>query len=55
MRRVILVVSAVIASLVLVSPSASAVTKPLPVPYNFLPFAILGGAPDANAPGTNDW
>jgi len=55
MRRVILVVSAVIASLVLVSPSASAATKPLPVPYNFLPAAILGGSPGANAPGTNDW
>ena len=37
MRRVVLVVSAVIASLVLVSPSASAATRPLPVPYNFLP------------------
>src|SRR5688500_2790954 len=55
MRRVVLVVSAVIASLVLVSPSASAATRPLPVPYNFLPAAILGGMPDANAPGTNDW
>ena len=55
MRRVVLVVSAVIASLVLVNPSASAATRPLPVPYNFLPAAILGGAPNANAPGTNDW
>ena len=27
----------------------------MPVPYNFLPAAILGGAPNANAPGTNDW
>ena len=27
----------------------------LPVPYNFLPAAIFGGAPNANAPGTNDW
>ena len=55
MRRVSSLVSAVIASLVLVSPSASAATRPLPVPYNFLPAAILGGAPNANAPGTNDW
>jgi triacylglycerol lipase len=27
----------------------------LPVQYNFLPAAIFGGAPNANAPGTNDW
>ncbi len=54
MRRVIILVTAVIASLVLAAP-ASAATKPLPVPYNFLPAAILGGAPNANAPGTNDW
>ena len=47
--------TAVIASLALASPPASAATKPLPVPYNFLPAAILGGAPGANAPGTNDW
>ena len=54
MRRVIILVTAVIASLALAAP-ASAATKPLPVPYNFLPAAILGGAPNANAPGTNDW
>jgi len=27
----------------------------LPVPYQFLPTAVLGGMPNANAPGTNDW
>jgi triacylglycerol lipase len=54
-RRVVIVVSALIASIVLAAPSASAATRPLPVPYNFLPAAILGGAPAANAPGTNDW
>ena len=55
MRRVIVLVSAVIASLVLSAPAVSAATKPLPVPYSFLPTAIFGGAPNANAPGTNDW
>jgi triacylglycerol lipase len=55
MRRVVILVSALMASIVVAAPSASAATKPLPVPYNFLPAAILGGAPGANAPGTNDW
>ena len=55
MRRVVILVSALIASIVVAAPAASAATKPLPVPYTFLPAAILGGAPDANAPGTNDW
>jgi triacylglycerol lipase len=27
----------------------------LPVPYQFIPSALLGGMPDADAPGTNDW
>ena len=36
-------------------PSAAGAEEPLPVPYQFLPTAILGGQPDANAPGTNDW
>jgi len=35
-------------------PTASA-TDPLPVPYQFIPSALLGGTPDADAPGTNDW
>ena len=55
MRRVVMLAAALIASLVLAAPPASAATKPLPVPYNFLPAAILGGTPNANAPGTNDW
>jgi len=29
---------------------------PLPVPYSFLPYAVLGGLPpNGNAPGSNDW
>src|SRR5688500_8145999 len=55
MRRVVILVSALIASICVAVPTASAATKPLPVPYSFLPSAILGGAPDASAPGTNDW
>ena len=35
-------------------PSATA-ADPLPVPYQFIPSALLGGSPDADAPGTNDW
>lgn len=54
MRRLI-VLASVIASVLLAGSPATAATKPLPVPYNFLPAAILGGTPGANAPGTNDW
>jgi triacylglycerol lipase len=35
-------------------PSAAA-DDSLPVPYQFIPSALLGGMPDADAPGTNDW
>ena len=38
-----------------VGESARAATAALPVPYQFLPSAIAGGAPGANAPGTNIW
>ena len=54
MRRIIALATILIA-LVAAGPPATAATAPLPVPYNFLPAAILGGTPDANAPGTNDW
>lgn len=55
MRRWSTLVTTLVAALVLAGGSASAATKPLPVPYNFLPSAVLGGAPGADAPGTNDW
>lgn len=42
-------------TLISVGESARAATAPLPVPYQFLPSAIAGGAPGANAPGTNIW
>ncbi|MDR7085354.1 triacylglycerol lipase [Aeromicrobium panaciterrae] len=54
MRRLITLATVVIALLLAGSP-ATAATKPLPVPYNFLPAAMIGGTPNANAPGTNDW
>ncbi len=54
MRRMLTVAIALLA-LILAGTPTSAATKPLPVPYNFLPSAVLGGAPDASAPGTNDW
>jgi triacylglycerol lipase len=48
--------SAVLAAVVaLLLPSAS-YAAPLPVPYSFLPSAVLAGLqPDADAPGTNIW
>lgn len=54
MRRIFALATVLIALVAAGSP-ATAATQPLPVPYNFLPAAILGGTPDANAPGTNDW
>ncbi len=54
MRRLIVLASVLAATMLTGSP-ASAATKPLPVPYNFLPAAVFGGTPNANAPGTNDW
>jgi triacylglycerol lipase len=57
MRRVAVALLALIAAagLTLAAQPAQAATKPLPVPYNFLPAAVFGGLPDADAPGTNDW
>ncbi|MDX6277234.1 MAG: triacylglycerol lipase [Nocardioidaceae bacterium] len=54
MRR-ILALATLLVAVVLSGSPATAASKPLPVPYDFLPAAILGGAPNANAPGTNDW
>jgi triacylglycerol lipase len=55
MRRVVVLAIALLASLVLVAPVAPASAEKLPVPYSFLPNAIFGGAPNADARGTNDW
>jgi triacylglycerol lipase len=54
MRRIIALATLLIAA-VLTGAPATAASKPLPVPYNFLPAAVLGGTPGSNAPGTNDW
>lgn len=56
MRRLTLALTVLVGLSVLTAP-AEAATKPLPVPYSFLPNAIFGGIPDpqSNAPGTNDW
>jgi triacylglycerol lipase len=54
--RRIAAVAACLAALVagaLAAPAFAA--DPLPVPYQFLPPAVLGGMPGADAPGTNDW
>jgi len=55
MRRVAVILSALAAVLLPGAASPVGAADPLPVPYQFLPSAILGGTPDANAPGTNDW
>lgn len=57
MRRFAVVLSSLLAAtgLVIAAPAANAADKPLPVSYSFLPTAVFGGLPDADAPGTNDW
>ena len=55
MRRSAVLLSALVAAALLVASSPADAADPLPVPYQFLPSAVLGGAPDADAPGTNDW
>jgi triacylglycerol lipase len=57
-RRSTLAVVTLVVALVapLVPAGGAAADEKLPVPYSFLPAAILAGAkPGANAPGTNDW
>ena len=53
MRRTLACVTALLTLTLCAAPASAA--DPLPVPYQFIPSAVLGGAPDANAPGTNDW
>lgn len=55
MRRVLVVLSCLLAAVSLGAPPAAAAEKPLPVPYSFLPNALFGGIPGSDAPGTNDW
>lgn len=54
MRRASLVLLVALGLSLAAVPAATA-SAPLPVPYNFLPAAIFGGIPNADAPGTNDW
>ena len=54
MRRSIVVLLGLIGLLAATAAPAAA-ADPLPVPYQFIPSALLGGMPDADAPGTNDW
>ncbi len=56
MRRFIIALFGLVVALGLtLTPAVFAATEPLPVPYSFLPPAIAGGMPGANAPGTNDF
>jgi triacylglycerol lipase len=56
MRILSVLLSVVVTSLVLtVAPASARSDEPdYPVPYNFLPFAVLGGLTE-NPPGANDW
>lgn len=54
MRRLSVVLLAVLVMLGMTLAPAGA-GKQLPVPYSFLPNALFGGSPEADAPGTNDF
>ncbi|HEX7716442.1 MAG TPA: alpha/beta fold hydrolase [Marmoricola sp.] len=57
MRRTAAAAACLVALLIgalVASPSAGAADQ-LPVPYQFIPAALAGGLPGADAPGTNDW
>jgi len=48
--------TALLAAVLTVLLPAPSYADPLPVPYSFLPYAVLGGLPpNGNAPGSNDW
>ncbi|RZI82779.1 MAG: alpha/beta fold hydrolase [Microbacterium sp.] len=53
MRRLAVLLPVLLALGLTAGPAQAA--DPLPVPYSFLPTAILGGIPDSDAPGTNIW
>ena len=53
MRRLTAALMCLLPGLILSASPAQAAT--LPVSYSFLPSAIFGGVPNANAPGTNNW
>jgi triacylglycerol lipase len=55
-RRLALFAAALVAGSLLTAPSSSTASErpQHPVPYNFLPYALLGGA-QTDAPGANDW
>lgn len=53
MRRAVLLTLALLAGLVL-APTGAFPAEKHPVPYNFLPYAVLGGLQD-DPPGANDW
>jgi len=55
MRRLTVALLGLLIALGLSLTPALAATKPLPVTDSFLPSAVFGGIPGANAPGTNDF
>ena len=55
-RRLIAALIAAIGVLAVATPAAAGSSDPLPVPYDFLPAAIIGGSNLADGPpGSNDW
>jgi triacylglycerol lipase len=55
MHRLTAVVASLGLALLVVTAQPASAEGALPVPYQFIPSALLGGTPDADAPGTNDW
>ncbi len=53
-RAAVVVLGLVLSGLGLAAPASA--SEPLPVPYSFMPNAVLGAVPPGgSAPGTNDW
>ena len=57
MRRIVVLLVGVLGVLgpLPASGAAAGAADRLPVPYQFIPSAVIGGGPGADAPGTNDW
>lgn len=55
MRRALVVLATLTALVPALGTAPASASDRLPVPYQFLPAALVGGVPGASAPGTNDW
>lgn len=56
LRRIAVLLTSLAVLVGVAAPASAAEEEPLPVPYSFLPFAVLAGLGiDADPPGANDW